>query len=276
MSCFSSCIKDSEAADRLRRRRDGILNDLFSTDRPLELLYDNVDPPPVWVPGAFLRRFFSCSDRFEDDLAKDIVGDVIKTGDSLCEHGQVGIHPRSARRGKLLPRVVYETIVASLYEERESLLADQVKVSDERQDGFVVSPSESMFCQECVDEFCLNVRPKLELLEDLLFLFEELDTKSDDASIEYETGTVFGCEKEKFVYIVARRFCTALKDHIKLIMKNVTAVDAESFPVEEKLLPVFESIAEGIEAIDMKDLEVTENSNVDKYVNSLVTCKFGR
>lgn len=273
---FSLCVKDREAADRLKKRRNGVLNDLFGADRPLELLSDSMDPPPVWVPGDFLRRFFSCSDSFGDDLAQDIVEDVIKASDSLCEHGQAGIHPRVARRGKLLPRVMYETVIGSLMEERELLLAGQVQNAEERQDGFVISPSESMYCQQCVDDFQLNVRPKIELLEDYLFLFDALDTKSDDVPVDYEAGTAFHCKEDMSVYVVTRKFCTALRDHIKQIMKKVAAVDAESFPVDDKLLPLFENIAEGIEAMDMKDLEIPENSNVDKFVNSSVTCKLFR
>ena len=270
----SLCIKDSEAADRLKKRRDCILNDLFSDERPLELLLENMDPPPVWVPGDFLRRFFSCSDSFGDDLALDIVGDVIKVSDSLCEHGQTGIHPRVARRGKLLPRVMYETIMSSLLDERELLRSGFADKSEERQDGFAVSPSESMYCQECVDDYRLKVRPKIELLEDYLFLFDALDTKSDDAPVEYEAGTTFQCEEDKSVYIVTRKFCTAFRDHVKQIMKKVSSADAASFLVDDKLLPMFENIAEGVETIEMKDLEIPENGSVDKFVNSSVTCKF--
>ena len=235
-----------------------------------------MDPPPVWVPGDFLRRFFSCIDPFEDELAHDVVEDVIKLSDHLCQHGQKGMHPRVARRGKLLPRVMYETIMGSLFEERVTLLPDEAE--NDHQDGFVVTPSENMYCQECVDAFHLDVRPKLDLLEDYIFLYEELDTKSEDAPIQYETGTVFTCEEDKYVYLVARKFCSALRDHIKEIMKKVAPADAESITIDEKLSPHYENIAEGLETIEMKDLEIKESStdkdgNVDKQVNNVITCR---
>ena len=267
-------MKDNESAERLKKRRENILNELFSPNRPLEVLLDHADPPPVWVPAEFLRRFFSCTDPFETELRHDVVGDVIKAGEALCEHGQRGLHPRIARKGKLLPRVMYETIVGSLCEERAALLSNEgVQNGEERQDGFVVSPSENMFCQECVDEFHLNTRPKLDLLEDFLFLYDELDTKSDDAQTDYEAGTVFKCEGEKCVYLVARKFCSTLRDHIKQIMKKVSQADADSFPSDDKLLPNFECVAEGIEALDMKDLAPANIPEIDKFVNTAVTCK---
>lgn len=274
---ISACIKNSEAAERLKGRRNYILNELFRPDRPFEALVDHVEPPPVWVPGIFLRRYFSCSDPFEDELAHDVVEDVIKGSDHLCLHGQRGLHPRVARKGKLLPRVMYETIVASLFEERASLLGGEVE--NENQDGFVVTPLESMYCQECVDEFHLDVRTKLALVEDYLFLYEELDTKSEDAPVTYGADTDFECHDNKYVYLVARKFCTALRDHIKQIMKKIAPAGAESFAIDEKLLPKYESIAEGLDALQMEDLEIKgspgdNDESVDTQVNNAITCRY--
>eukprot|EP00977_Amphora_coffeiformis_P027969 scaffold34674_cov171-Amphora_coffeaeformis.AAC.10 len=276
-----ACIKNREAAERLKKRREDILNELFRPDRPFEALVDHMDPPPVWVPGDFLRRFFSCTDPFEvefETLGCDVVEDLIKSSENLCHHSQKGLHPRVARKGKLLPRVMYETILGSLFEEKAAILPDEM--NDDDPHGFVVTPSENIFCQECVDEFHLDIRPKLDLLEDYVFLYEELDTKSEDAPIQYEAGTVFVCEEDKYVYLVARKFCSALRDHIKQIMKKVAPADAESIPIDENLLPQYETIAEGLETIEMKDIEVEESStdkdeNVDKQVNNAITCPHG-
>jgi len=255
------------------------LNELFRPDRPFEALIDHMDPPPVWVPGDFLRRFFSCTDPFEvefETLRCDVVEDLIKSSDQLCQHSQKGLHPRVARKGKLLPRVMYETIMGSLFEEKATLLPNEIY--DDAEHGFVVTPSENIYCHECVDEFQLDIRPKLDLLEDYVFLYDELDTKSEDAPIQLEAGTVFACEEDKFVYIVARKFCSALRDHVKQIMKKVAPADAESISIDEKLLPHYENIAEGLETIEMEDIKVKESStdkdeHVDKQVNNAITCK---
>lgn len=237
-----------------------------------------MDPPPVWVPGEFVRRFFSCEDAFDGELENDVTEDVMKTSERLCAHN--GLHPREARRGKLLSSVTYETIIQSLFEERTALLAKTGTGNAlENQDRSVVTPSENMFCQECVDDFLLNMRPKVELLEDYLFLFEELDTKSEDAPHLYNPGTKFSRNEEKYVYLVTRKFCTTLRDFVKQIMKKVAPADNESNQVDEKLSPLYECIGEGIEVLDVKkDLEIMSksgengNGSIDTYVNGAITC----
>lgn len=277
----SACIKDREASERLEKRREHILNDLFGVGRSLDTLEDQMDPPPIWVPGDFVRRYFSCDDPFNGELEYDVTDDVIKVNESLCLHGQKGVHPRDARRGKLLSSVAYETIFQSLGQERAALLAGGGVVSAlENLDGFAVTPSENMYCQECVDDYHLSLRPKVELLQDYLFLFEELDTKSEDASLQYDPGTIFSCDQEKYVYVVHRKFCSTLREHIKKIMKKVAVADADSIPVDEKLLPKHESLAEGIDVLDLKDIDImgnaseNDNSSIDTSVNQAITCMY--
>lgn len=201
---------------------------------------------------------------------------VIKVSDSLCIHGQKGVCPTVACRGKLLPRFVYETIVELLMAERVRLLK-QEGAREEPQDVFVVTPSDSLFCQECVDDYRRDLRPKVHLFEDYAFLFDELDPKNDDLSLEYEPGTVFEREVDGFVYLVARKSCTAIRNHVKHVMKLISAADSEAFCVDEKLLPEHESVAEGLGALKLEDLSfdmTPENGDckLDPYLNTSITC----
>lgn len=259
------------------RRRDYILDELFRLDRPLEVLPQNGDdPPPVWVPGSFCRRYFGCSDTFEDELKQDTVDDLISASDNLCQHGQKGLPPRVARRGKLLPRVVYETIVSMLREERKSLLKDSNMKIDECEDGFVISPSENMRCQDCVVEYQANLRRKYDLLQDYVFLFKELLLMATDEPLEYEQGTIFEADEDRYVYLVSKKFCNSLRQHIKGLMKLVAHSDGESFAVDEKLLPRYENVAEGIDTFELKDIEVPHTGDFDIFVNQNITCPHGQ
>jgi hypothetical protein len=250
------------------------MKEIFSTGQPLETLVEYENPPPVWVPGSFLRRFFSCRDTFEDELTGDIVEDVIKTSDSLCAFGEKGLHPRVARRGKLLPRVMYETILSILREEQKSLLDGTETQADQVEDGFVISPSEGMFCQESVNEYLAKLRPRVFLLDDYLYLFDNLLISTTNESLQYEAGaTAKDSKPDDYVYLVSKKFCTALREHIKKIMKQVAHCDSESFAVDEKLMPDLENIAEGIDVFELRDLEPTNaSSNIDIFVNQNLTC----
>lgn len=277
---FSSCLNDQKRADRLQTRRDFILNELFPVDHHFDVLEDCRDPPPVWVPGKFLRSYFSCNDAFDEFLEHDIIEDVVSVSACLCSHNQKGLHPREARRGKLISSVMYETITQTLAQERAALLSHGDSMEVEHQDGFVVTSSENMYCQECVDEYHLNLRPKVELLDDYLFLYRELDTASDDAPLQYGLGPTSDQDQDKYVYLVSRRFCSALRDHVKQIMKRVAPADSDSLKLDENYLPKYETIAEGIEVIDIKDIQISttsgdvDNSAIDIYVNKAITCAY--
>jgi hypothetical protein len=114
-------------------------------------MFDSDADDFVWVHADVFRRFVSCKDRMEDDFVQtDQFGTILKHNKFLCSHRNPGIHPFHAREGKLLPRRLYQFYVSTLEAEQ---LADQGITLQNTVNDCVVTRTQNLFCQECVDQY---------------------------------------------------------------------------------------------------------------------------
>jgi len=180
-----------EATDRINERRLAISRNIFSDEA-------TQGTPEIWVEGSTLRRFFSSSDLMDELLGKTETP-ILKHKRLLCEHGK-GLHPRVARRGKLLTETQFERYLELLQSERERLQPKQEKnrVTDEL--GGTVSDSapvcdlvihrdSHLFCEQCAGKYKQDLRSKVDKFTELNHLNNILSPSNDDSiSIKGDEG----------------------------------------------------------------------------------------
>jgi hypothetical protein len=258
-------------------RRNFILNDMFAGHPSAHTVgLESADPPPVWVEADFLRRFLSCRDGLESELktGNSIVSDVLQQELVLCEHKEPGLHPREARRGKLLTRPMYDALVARLKVERGELIGKTW--SDDDMEDPIISLTKNLICAECSVEYQMELYEKLDILSNALTLYHQLDNKTAECDTSYEPGTTFEKEEERYVYIVSKKFATAFRNRVSGIMKQVAPADLTCVPdMGFTSNNAVESMAEGIDAIGSSELyfkDITD-PNFDVRINSNITCE---
>ena len=157
------CCDDYTISDRLRRRKNGIQKYMFVNPSSLLMLKgrrENDDEPYFWVDGDPLRQFLACDRSLDNKLRSN--DPIICRESLLCPHGC--LHPRNARRGKLLRKSIYDSYVSLLSGERKLLFEnDDTKSSDVI--GCVITPKERMTCAECSASYCNELSKKLDSVE---------------------------------------------------------------------------------------------------------------
>lgn len=279
------CLDDKKAANRLKRRHEIIGRDMFSN--LLSTKASSEDPSDlVWVDATQLRRALSTEDRLEDELLGRGGKGVFRHSHLLCNHEEPGLHPRVARRGKLLPRRIYEVLISALRDERNLLCGVASPVND--LNDCVITPDKNLFCQKCADDYCVELKAKLDLIKKLRDLNELLDPKRDSLlSQDRRLDSDEEKEQTDCEYIVSRKFVT----HFRKIMTRISkaAATSESVTMTKAapgaILNGVECIAEGLDSLDMFDfksnlnesIETRQDDNEDKLdfrVNGNITCKF--
>jgi hypothetical protein len=240
----------------------------------------------VWVDVAILRRFVSCSDRLADVL--NCKGRWILDNNSLlCYHSPERLHPRVARKGKLLPRVAYEAYLEALQTEQAAMFGatlSKSKVAD-----CVIVPTDNLVCQICSSEYKQNLELKLEKVKELKYLYEKLDPKSSSFSLEVSPEETLGRECDSYAYIVSRKFITWFRNKFARLLKASVSALADSkgrltdgkrqttsFP---EMIGESENMAEGLDFFKLSQLDFGQPLDDDKEyeifssVNGPVTCK---
>jgi hypothetical protein len=187
----------------------------------------------VWVDGKVLIRFFSCQDGMYDLLEKAL---PLQHRELLCSHDGGGLHPRVAKGGKLLPRNVYDKIIASrVREEQRQICAVDVAESssthenrDDDVSDCVISPSSHLFCQQCVEAYGLELAKKEQLLSLVLDLYDVFKEKYFGLSRgSLPVGRVH--------YAVSKKFVTAFRKEVDNAMEGLTGIDS----LDLSFLPCF-------------------------------------
>jgi hypothetical protein len=261
---------------------------------------DHDDNLPVWVDGQALRRFVSC----QEDLAPQLFGKgpLLRHKHLQCDH--VGLHPRVARRGKLLPRPIYNAYVSLLQRER-ALLRQETKGNGSKNGGdhvgdieepindCLITPEANLYCETCSQSYRDELSTKLELAQNLKRVYGKLDGK-DDCSLEYDEDDAPSCPQEEFAYTVSRPFITKLKRQITAMIKTLANLDdGTTLPAGGAgSLIGREAVVEGLDAMDLSNFQFdafstngkeamangTANSDydrLDEQINSSITCEFG-
>jgi hypothetical protein len=284
------CYNDGQIAEKLRRRRSGLLEKLgvalADPSGGLSFLArgdsscDTDAQPPVWVDGNSLRKFLACKPE-KESLVSYQHAHVLRHKHLLCKHN-TGLHPRIARHGKLLPRPVYDVFVEILRDEIESSNPD-IKLSDDDNDC-IVSPLGNLYCGECVAEYRDDLKHKLKTVKRLKQLNEDLLLASKNR-VELDSGS--DSDDEELLYCVSSRFITEFR---KFVGNTLRALEESLVQPTSSKLPIQQgsaSLCEGLDALDLSPFEfhvvkrdaapITSMpylGGVDPTVNVHITCMY--
>jgi hypothetical protein len=267
------CQKDRRDADRLESRRNIIRKEFIPAMRGDK----SANPSPddlVWVELDPFLQFMSCRER-----QSSRVGDQPRPS-PLCSHKTPGLHPRVARRGKLIPKVVFDLYVAASLAEDQRLESDASEGEVHESIAF-----DKIVCPDCSREYLSELSEKLKRIRGLKYLYEELNPKELTFKLEYgpddEDENVDA--ESKFGYAVSRKFITWFRGKFAQVLKKASVSMAEA-KVEGDGLAAVESFArssaEGLDGIDLLEFESSyipsrSSDNADEFtVNKHITCTF--
>lgn len=248
------CHEDAHAAERLQRRRQEICREML----PAMTAMDTEDV--VWVNADFFRRFISCTDRLDEALDATDDGPVLRHRHLLCSHETQGLHPSIARKGKLLPRKLYEFYVSNLEFEQTSRLGQSLVITD-----CVITPNDNIFCKKCAESYRINIAASLDVAKSFKYLWEALDPKENDVSRFKEVDEICERDEDEYVYIVARKFITRFRNAFARGMKQLASQYIGG-----------ESVARGIDDLDLTSFAITSDLSADAMdpsINGDLTCR---
>ena len=267
-------------ANRLAQRKERIRTEMFPNVLSLQSKESNSDDL-VWVESAQLLQYVSCGDRMNEYLDGCNGRTLLQHHKLLCSHEPPGLHPRVARRGKVLPKAVYEAYVAGLRQEQRAVvgqLVDESEVCD-----CLILPTENLLCLECSSDYQKELGQKLKTVKAMKKLYDMLDPKElDRFKFEFGNSDTYGHERDNYAYILSRRFVTAFRNQITTLMKNAAAAAADAKACEREIsLGHFsaENVNEGLDGLDLSSFEkkvfgMGPNSDNELAVpNSNITCK---
>jgi hypothetical protein len=260
------CIIDRREAERLENRRRIIREQIIPAMRSFTIPIS--DPKDVvWVELTPFLQFMSCSDRASPRL------NDFRTNIRRCDHDSHGLHPRVARRGKLIPRIACDVYFDTLIAEQESL-----KPEESHFERPVALAMDEIVCQECAQEYRSELKGKLSRVKALKLLYEELCPKEFTFSLQMGPNEAENVgEDNKFAYAVSRKFVTWLRTRFVQLMKKaaVALSEASAMPIDAHELQA-ENIAEGLDAFDLQEFDanycgLAHDDELD--VNRNITCK---
>jgi hypothetical protein len=196
------CRNDAEIAGRGRRRKRGLLTLLrrsFLAASPyvrfgMEVQAD-VSNDSVWVDGVGLRSIFACATKQD---GHDLVNSILRK-DLICEH-RVGLKPRIARCGKVVPIKFFEELIELLRAEQRCSGAPS---ADWSRGGFALA---TISCARCSESYRAALLNKLEFVRSLRVVLQELDPKHEGTDGKPDNG--------EYVYAVSTRFVTKFRKSV--------------------------------------------------------------
>lgn len=255
------CIADGQTADRLRRRRNGIRKFMFQSSAALTFVPKQAtgkNDESVWVEADFLRRFLC----LESDLDNQIrsAGPILRHKLLLCEHD--GLHPEVSRKGKILPRSVYDAYCSLLKGEQrflrqESKLssADSSEVNDE-----IVTPSTNLFCHSCAQVYRNHLSNKLSHVRNIKDLFDQLDPTLDENQLQVVSEEeIMECPEEGFTYGVSKRMVTKYRNAVKQFLQVLAKLD-DGVTINGTAGSGGKLACEGLDSIDISIFEGVSSS----------------
>jgi hypothetical protein len=277
------CVEDENAAALLEHRRDTIRTKMFPDIESCRVLASNCDDL-VWVDGSILLRFMSCKDRLLDRLEDE--HSILQHQSLFCQHERPGLHPRVARKGKLLPRSVYEAFVVALQEEQEANIGKSI--GENAIDDYIVVATSCLVCQQCCEEYRSQLSAKFVRVNAMKQLYEDLDPKGNrSCTLEMGLGETLGNECDKYAYVVARKFIVWFRKVFARLMKQAAnaLLDAKHLDCDTEIAEqAAMNMAEGLDFLDLSDFEMKplstgadeeqKDEGLVLRVNGPVTCKF--
>lgn len=255
------CVSDERVADRLRRRKIGLrslLSGCFTSSNTDEISFalgnGQKGSDVVWTDGNAFRMFLGlqCG---EEGLSN-------KVSIQMCEHN-VGIHPRLARTGKLLPLATFNGYVTLLRGE----MAYSRSFTDGKREPSIgqdtVLFAEDVICTTCCLIYKAELKEKLDLLKKLKELNDELEPKGEN-----DVDCDFGHE---YVYAISRKFITRFRNRVNEVLCLLEYPGAELGGIDSLNLSDFLPAR-----VSTKRTYSDGDKGIDNTVNSSILCKHGR
>lgn len=239
----------------MNQRSRKVLSEMFTPTTPLHLNPSQNDL--IWVDGFQLRNFLSCPSNRPLELNSDQseLKSFLSRREHLCSHDGVGLHPRTARRGKLLTKQMYNAYL--------SILSGEGHKEAENND-LLIMPSSNVWCDKCVISYQNEIEKKYNILMTLLELFRELESLSATSKIEHENSP----SNNDTLYAVSSKFLTDLKRYTVKKLREI---------IKDKTI-----LEEGIDKLSFSEIikskSIVESGGdafMDPYVNSRITCDHG-
>lgn len=242
--------------------------------------------PYFWVDGKMLRQFLAC-DRSLDEKLRSAEA-LVCPKSLLCSHGS--LHPRQARRGKLLRKSLYDSYVSLLVGERK-FLSEKSEEKESDVIGCVISSGERITCEECSKLYQNELSEKLEFLRNVHDLYLDIIDETTDSTKSVKTDPTKESIEEEYSFIVARSTITKFKKLVIDLMKSVSNF-AKGGRLE-KSSSQFDSennfVLDGIDDLDMSSFpgsstctvcptpkttgKARMDDKIDEKFNSRITCK---
>ena len=235
---------------QMRNRHERVLSELFTESTPMFLNPNQAGLQ--WIDGFQLRKFLSCSKYHHHDMDVEVrrLANPIHQSHHMCSHG--GMHPRIARRGKLLTKQMCDALTSILVDECKDNLFHYY---------FSTSPVSTLWCETCAIDYKKEIKQKYDILTALLEIFGKLDSFSNHSSAD--TDTFIG------LYLVSAKFLSDMKRYIMKIIREIIKNPC----IQE----------EGIDKVSFDEIlnskYVLESGGVpimDPFVNSRITCPHGK
>ena len=255
--------------ERLQGRKVAIETRLFESLVSSTLDYSQ--QPQIWVDRSLLVRFLSCADGMEDVLQRQ---PLLQNKEFMCVHGGKGLHPRVAKRGKVLPRSVYDVLTSVLLDERGKRLRSGFGQSFQESKlahvcDRLVTVDSSLFCQDCVTSYKKELKGKEKSLTHVLHLYDSLDS-----TIDKKGNSTIG----EVMYAVSRNFITSFRKAAEKLMKDASSPGVLNEGIDQlnlSFLPEYYhdvTASSSTEAKSLNNQGNVGNISVDPRVNTKITC----
>jgi hypothetical protein len=219
----------------------------------------------VWVETSWLRQILAS--RPEGGAADNL--SLVQRSAVKCPHFAGGMHPRTARKGKLMPRNVYDKLVELVAAERNASGSEGMdEVTTE------VWTPDSVLCDLCSDTYRSDLADRLNHLKKLLAVVTSLD--SGEISLRRDSSDVNFTDLDRYAFVVSRKFSNDFRSSFDRFSRMVE--DSCRFTPCSGLNQDIEHLSEGLDALFMDCpawFGLCEMENVDPCVNTNVTCTSG-
>ena len=235
----------------------------------------------VWVETTLLRRFFSCKDGLDDIFHESAVKKDARgaNGRLLFSH-PTGLHPKEARKGKLITRELYAELDKIISEELSKFprLESNLNSSSTETDGIDLKnhavEHSALTCAQSGIQHQSEGRKKLEIFQMLISIYEDLTAGQNDLDITSDLS-------ESDVFVIYRPWVTSLRKCVESIlaaMKGAKKAKLDFVDCGGADALILDGVITDVEsevAVDQKKTDSTGNDVLDRRVNTKITCEHG-
>ena len=256
---FRLCLDDERVAKQLTKRQERISAEFL----PKLTLFDvKSSDNLVWVETSFLRQFLSCKELLD---TQPICEAIPPDREYLCSHTNPALHPRIARRGKLLPNDAFDALLIIVNDEIHDTAGAHRTMHD-----LPIFPLKDIVCKDCTREYRAQLVEKFSFTCAVKSLCDELDPKVLKCSRYLQAGESIKDASDQYVYIVSRKFVTWFRNKTMRFMKQAICTKGDESKLPSGTSTSSTSITVGLDGLDINAFWNLKESNF-----SVVACGAG-